>query len=55
MPDSETGRAAALDSEAQGQGARKKTSPQKAQSQQSGPVKGYLLRTGPDSDDDQDD
>ena len=46
-------RAAAL--EAQGQVARKKTLPQKAQLQQSGPVKGYLLRTGPDSDDDQDD
>ena len=45
-------RAAAL--EAQGQGARKKQSPQKVQPQQQNPAKGYLLRTGPDSDDDED-
>ena len=44
--------AAAL--EAQGQGTSKKASLQKAQSQPAGPVKGYMLRTGSDSDDDQD-
>ena len=46
-------RAAAL--EGQGQGARKKPSPQKVQPQQQQiPAKGYMLRTGPDSDDDED-
>jgi hypothetical protein len=40
--------------EAQGQGPRKKASPQAAQSQSSGPAKGFLLRTSSMSDDEPD-